>query len=157
MAEGKSRTDATRLLMLRSWCMQLNICRTLVLSSGLVCFDNSTESMMVGDVVNLSVISMTISVGITSLNIAVSIPMLLASLLEVTVMVAPYDVVSIFVGNGVMSVILLSIIRMATISSFLCTAVTAAISVIPILCSSYCCQHSHKSKLKHVDTKKFDG
>lgn len=81
--------------------MKFYISRALALSAWFIGSNLSSESMSVGDVIYVSLVTMGISVRVASLNIAVTVTVLLSSLFEVTgMMVSSNDIEAILVGNG---------------------------------------------------------
>ncbi|KFM66191.1 hypothetical protein X975_06599, partial [Stegodyphus mimosarum] len=116
--------------------MEFNISRALAFSSGLISLDLGTETMMISYVVNLSVDSVSISVTIAALDIAVSISVLSAVLFEFTVVTV--DFVSVLVGDG------LSIILMA----ITCTAISS-IMTVSVLSQGSSGQGNKEKSLEH--------
>lgn len=98
MSVGRSGSGISTMLGLG---MELNISRALTFGSWLVGLDGGSVTVVVSNVVDLSVDSMGISVSVASLDIAVTVSVLLSGLLEVSgVVVSSYDVESVLVGDG---------------------------------------------------------
>lgn len=80
--------------------MKFNVSRTLALSSWLIGLDGCPESMAIGNVVDLPQIAMGIGVGVTALDVSVTVAVLLSRLLEISGMViSSYDVVPVLVRD----------------------------------------------------------